>query len=269
MYLPPDVRVVGVVVLEVPVLFLEDGAFGGRAGQRVPVLFAQRAAGLLVILCHCDRWEERRRTRQTHECAFEGRERVRHRITCRVVRNVSIFVNQGSTRRAVSAKEHSQLRTQKNLWDRGHKYRRERHTHTPHKTTTMALGAWPSLLSLLLLPLLISLVHGLKFDIAAHTGHAPTHQRCIRNFVQRETLVVVTAIVDGQRGDGQVLNMWITDTEGNEYGRAKDVVGERRMAFTSHADAAFDVCFENQLNARRAFHSPFFLPLLPASSSYR
>jgi len=32
---------------------------------------------------------------------------------------------------------------------------------------------------------------------------------------------------------------------GNEYGKAKDVVGENRYAFTSHADAAFDVCFEN------------------------
>jgi hypothetical protein len=41
----------------------------------------------------------------------------------------------------------------------------------------------------------------------------------------------------------------IKDTEGNEYGRAKDVAGEKRMAFTSHADAAFDVCFINQLNS--------------------
>lgn len=31
---------------------------------------------------------------------------------------------------------------------------------------------------------------------------------------------------------------------GNEYGKAKDVVGEKRMAFTSLADASFDVCFE-------------------------
>ena len=45
----------------------------------------------------------------------------------------------------------------------------------------------------------------------------------------------------------------IKDTEGNEYGRAKDIVGEKRMAFTPHVDAAFDVCFENQLNARRKF----------------
>jgi hypothetical protein len=34
---------------------------------------------------------------------------------------------------------------------------------------------------------------------------------------------------------------------GNDYGRPKDVYGENRYAFTSHADAAFDVCFENVL----------------------
>lgn len=42
---------------------------------------------------------------------------------------------------------------------------------------------------------------------------------------------------------------------GNEYGRPKDIVGEKRMAFTSHADAAFDVCFENQLTTNRTSHS--------------
>lgn len=42
---------------------------------------------------------------------------------------------------------------------------------------------------------------------------------------------------------------------GNEYGKPKDIVGETRMAFTSHADAAFDVCFENQLVSSRK-HCP-------------
>lgn len=34
---------------------------------------------------------------------------------------------------------------------------------------------------------------------------------------------------------------------GNDYHRPKDVYGENRYAFTSHADSAFDVCFENTL----------------------
>lgn len=41
----------------------------------------------------------------------------------------------------------------------------------------------------------------------------------------------------------------IKDTVGNEYGKSKDSVGETRMAFTSHIEAAFDVCFENTLTS--------------------
>ena len=39
----------------------------------------------------------------------------------------------------------------------------------------------------------------------------------------------------------------ISDSHGNEYGKAKDIAGEQRIVFTSHHDAAFDVCFENYL----------------------
>ncbi|MCJ1375862.1 vesicle coat component [Loxospora ochrophaea] len=96
----------------------------------------------------------------------------------------------------------------------------------------------------------------LKFDLQAHTGHANRYERCIRNFVARDTLVVVTATVSGEKGDGQMVNMHIKDAVGNEYGRPKDIVGESRMAFTSHADSAFDVCFENILNAQRTVMNP-------------
>ncbi|KAF3940316.1 hypothetical protein ABW19_dt0200944 [Dactylella cylindrospora] len=97
----------------------------------------------------------------------------------------------------------------------------------------------------LLLPTLslLSAASALKFDLFAQQPGTP--QRCIRNFVAKDTLVVVTAIISGNRGDGQKVNIHIKDAVGNEYGRPKDVVGETRMAFTSHADAAFDVCFEN------------------------
>ncbi|EWC48777.1 hypothetical protein DRE_00082 [Drechslerella stenobrocha 248] len=88
-----------------------------------------------------------------------------------------------------------------------------------------------------------SLASALKFDLTAQaSGHA---HRCIRNFAAKDTLVVVTTIISGHRGDGQKVNIHIKDAVGNEYGKPKDVVGENRMAFTSHADAAFDVCFEN------------------------
>ena len=53
---------------------------------------------------------------------------------------------------------------------------------------------------------LISFSWALKFDLAAQTGK----ERCIRNFVAKDTLVLVTAIVDGQKGDGQQVNMHVS-----------------------------------------------------------
>ncbi|EHK27140.1 uncharacterized protein TRIVIDRAFT_34068 [Trichoderma virens Gv29-8] len=94
--------------------------------------------------------------------------------------------------------------------------------------------------------LLVSAANALKFDLIAHTGgESLKKERCIRNFVGSDTLVVVTSTVDGYKGDGMLVNIHVRDAIGNEYGRSKDVVGESRIVFTSHADAAFDVCFEN------------------------
>ena len=56
----------------------------------------------------------------------------------------------------------------------------------------------------LLFLLFVQLSAALKFDIVAGKG-----ERCIRNFVLKDQLVVVTAIVDGQRGDGQMVNMHV------------------------------------------------------------
>ena len=63
------------------------------------------------------------------------------------------------------------------------------------------------LLKLLLLALPFS--SALKFDLAAHTGHGNKYERCIRNFVSKDTLVLVTAIVGGSKGDGQQVNMHV------------------------------------------------------------
>ncbi|TKA30707.1 Endoplasmic reticulum vesicle protein 25 [Salinomyces thailandicus] len=109
----------------------------------------------------------------------------------------------------------------------------------------------------LLLAFALPLISALKFDIQAHPGHESAKQeRCIRNFVAKDQLVVVTATISGSRGDGQTLNMHIKDAVGNDYHRPRDIAGEARYAFTSHADSAFDVCFENILNAREAAANP-------------
>lgn len=60
---------------------------------------------------------------------------------------------------------------------------------------------------------LLPLVTALKFDIQAHPGHeSASKERCIRNFVAKDQLVVVTATVSGSRGDGQTLNMHVSWT---------------------------------------------------------
>lgn len=57
--------------------------------------------------------------------------------------------------------------------------------------------------------LLIACVEGLKFDIDAYHQGSAKAVRCIRNFVAKETLVVVTATVDGHKGDGMIVNMHV------------------------------------------------------------
>lgn len=102
-----------------------------------------------------------------------------------------------------------------------------------------------------LLVLLAPLAAALKFDLHAVNSHdSARHERCIRNFVAKDQLVVVTATLDGYRGDGQTVNMHIRDAMGNDYHKPKDVYGENRYAFTSHADSAFDVCFEDVLTGK-------------------
>merc|ERR1712169_97116 len=100
--------------------------------------------------------------------------------------------------------------------------------------------------------LLLGVAQALKFDIAAHTGKENMKkERCIRNFVAKDTLVVVTATVGGTKGDGMMVNIHIRDMEGNEYGRPRDIAGESRTVFTSHSDAAFDVCIENYFTSSK------------------
>ncbi|KAI6250020.1 Endoplasmic reticulum vesicle protein 25 [Erysiphe necator] len=113
------------------------------------------------------------------------------------------------------------------------------------------------LLSKILCVLLsLNFVLALKFDLEAHPKGSEK-QRCIRNFVPKDTLVVVTAVVSGTKGDGMIVNIHVHDAFGNEYGKPKDVVGEKKMAFTSHIDASFDVCFTNQLTGAASVSKPF------------
>ncbi len=50
----------------------------------------------------------------------------------------------------------------------------------------------------------------LKVDLEAFIKGDSRGTRCIRNFVAKDTLVVVTATVDGTKGDGMILNMHVS-----------------------------------------------------------
>lgn len=58
--------------------------------------------------------------------------------------------------------------------------------------------------------LVVQLASALKFDLPATSGHGK-NERCIRNFIAKDQLVVVTAIVSGSKGDGQRVNMHVRD----------------------------------------------------------
>ena len=67
--------------------------------------------------------------------------------------------------------------------------------------------------NLLLLIALLPLSFALKFELQAHPiGQRKHSERCIRNFVSKDTLVVVTATVGGSRGDGQEVNMHVSSS---------------------------------------------------------
>ena len=70
---------------------------------------------------------------------------------------------------------------------------------------------------------------------------------CIRDFVQENQMVVVNIKTDGSKGDGQRLDLKVTDLLGNEYRNKKDVVGHANVAFTSQHNAAIDICLTTLL----------------------
>jgi len=71
--------------------------------------------------------------------------------------------------------------------------------------------AYPHSISRFLCGLLffIAVAESLKFDLDAYPRHEKKSERCIRNFVSKDTLVVVTATIGGSKGDGMMVNMHV------------------------------------------------------------
>lgn len=121
--------------------------------------------------------------------------------------------------------------------------------------------AWPSrapahaLMPLPLLLLLLStfrLVSAIKFNLPAYQ-YPPT--KCIWNAAHTNNLVIVTANVgpgENQRVDVSILD---SSESRNVYLSKRGIIGETRLAITTHADGEVGVCFKNHIEGGRYFSS--------------
>lgn len=96
----------------------------------------------------------------------------------------------------------------------------------------------------------MSLALGLNLEILANANPEPV---CIRDFVGENQLVVVNIETNGRVGDGQQLNVVVSDSLGNELGKKNDIGSSAKITFTSFHSAAFDVCFSNYLESRSRY----------------
>jgi hypothetical protein len=72
------------------------------------------------------------------------------------------------------------------------------------------------------LALFAAATNALKFDLTAYPQGDKNGERCIRNFVGKDTLVVVTAIVSGSKGDGQQVNINVRYDRQHRLCKAED-----------------------------------------------
>ncbi|RLV95037.1 Endoplasmic reticulum vesicle protein 25 [Spathaspora sp. JA1] len=88
----------------------------------------------------------------------------------------------------------------------------------------------------------VVLCQALHMEIPSSHNPSPV---CIRDFVQKDQMVVINLKSDGHKGDGQRLDLKVVDSMGNEYRNKKGLLGAVKVAFTAHDNAAFDICLTN------------------------
>lgn len=60
---------------------------------------------------------------------------------------------------------------------------------------------------------LFACAQALKFDSLAYPANDNKNTRCIRNFVSKDTLVMVTATIGGNKGDGMQMNIHVSQPQ--------------------------------------------------------
>ncbi|KAH6575886.1 hypothetical protein BASA50_010596 [Batrachochytrium salamandrivorans] len=101
------------------------------------------------------------------------------------------------------------------------------------------------LLLAMLLAMLSSSVHALRFDLHATAGQGT--QKCVEQYVHKDTLV--TGAVDIPARENQRIDAEIIDDTAshNKHWSKPNVVGEHKFSFTVHQDAYLRFCFTGTL----------------------
>ncbi|EEB05350.1 COPII-coated vesicle component Erv25 [Schizosaccharomyces japonicus yFS275] len=95
-----------------------------------------------------------------------------------------------------------------------------------------------------LVGLLFAVAQAISFEVVAKENPEPF---CVREFVTESSSVLVGIISSGNLGDGQKLDMVITDNEGNTLSSTKNIVNEKNVAFDVRGPVGLNLCFTNQL----------------------
>lgn len=84
----------------------------------------------------------------------------------------------------------------------------------------------------------IAVAESLKFDLQAYHHHEKKSERCIRNFVSKDTLVVVTATIGGSKGDGMTVNMHVSGlVQACQGNMANEVIRRSRMLLETNMES--------------------------------
>ncbi|KZO94167.1 hypothetical protein CALVIDRAFT_539216 [Calocera viscosa TUFC12733] len=107
------------------------------------------------------------------------------------------------------------------------------------------------MLATLFLLTLVPLCTAIKFEIPA--VRYPT-EKCIWNHANENVLVIVTANV--ANGPSQRVDVSLVDGSDhqNVYLMKRNVMGETRLAITTHAEGDLGVCFTNTIDAKVPMH---------------
>lgn len=118
------------------------------------------------------------------------------------------------------------------------------YSQTRNQTRNIMLFIWAFLYA-------ISMVNALKFMLPAQ-NRLDREQRCIREFITKDTMVAVRGRTSGVPNDGQKMAVKIKDNKGNLYWSKENVLESFSAVFTPRQDVTVDICLGNTFQDGRS-----------------